>query len=207
MTLSSAQNAFALTELAYDNGILYQGSTDGYTGVRFSLPPGVTSAQILYVRFSWASAAANDAIVHITGSDHTTELMPPVTVTAGTGVGCPAGWSSPVFSYCGGLAVSVVVTGDFYVVLQTVADPMGNAGEDNNNSGRSFWGTTLSGLTNVPGGDYLIRVDIEPIAPKVQAPVGGVVEPVNNLAIAAPYLALFGVIAAVAVVVWKKHDN
>jgi hypothetical protein len=32
-------------------------------------------------------------------------------------------------------------------------------------------------------------------------------EPVNNLAIAAPYLALFGVVAAVAVVVWKKQEN
>ena len=41
----------------------------------------------------------------------------------------------------------------------------------------------------------------------VGAPVGGFVEPVNKLAIAAPYLALFGVIVAVAVVVWKKREN
>ncbi len=46
-------------------------------------------------------------------------------------------------------------------------------------------------------------------APPTQAgpPVGGFVEPVNRLTVFAPYLALFGAIAAVAVVVWKKREN
>jgi hypothetical protein len=45
-------------------------------------------------------------------------------------------------------------------------------------------------------------------APGPAVPVGGFVEPVNKLAVAAPYLALFGIVAAaVAVVVWKKPDN
>jgi len=42
------------------------------------------------------------------------------------------------------------------------------------------------------------------------APVGGVVEPVNKLTVFAPYLALFGLVATVAVVVakpWKKREN
>jgi hypothetical protein len=38
-------------------------------------------------------------------------------------------------------------------------------------------------------------------------PVGGLVEPVNKLTVLAPYLALFGVIGAVAVVLWKRPDN
>jgi hypothetical protein len=41
-------------------------------------------------------------------------------------------------------------------------------------------------------------------------PVGGFVEPVNKVAVFAPYLALLGVIAAVAIVVvapWKKREN
>jgi hypothetical protein len=41
-------------------------------------------------------------------------------------------------------------------------------------------------------------------------PVGGVLMPVNKLAILAPYMALFGVVTAVAVVVvapWKKRKN
>ncbi len=36
------------------------------------------------------------------------------------------------------------------------------------------------------------------------APVGGFLEPVNKLAVLAPYLALFGMVAAVAVVFWKR---
>jgi hypothetical protein len=38
-------------------------------------------------------------------------------------------------------------------------------------------------------------------------PVGGVVTPANKLAVFAPYLALFGVIGAVAIIVWKRSDN
>ncbi len=42
------------------------------------------------------------------------------------------------------------------------------------------------------------------------APVGGVVLPVNRLAVMAPYLALLGLVATVAVVIvkpWKKREN
>jgi hypothetical protein len=42
------------------------------------------------------------------------------------------------------------------------------------------------------------------------APVGGYMEPVNKLSIIAPYLALFGLAAAlvyVAVKPWKKPEN
>ena len=41
----------------------------------------------------------------------------------------------------------------------------------------------------------------------VVGPVGSFMEPVNKLTVFAPYLALFGAIAAVAVVVWKKPRN
>lgn len=55
--------------------------------------------------------------------------------------------------------------------------------------------------------DYnrMIRAEVDPIAP-----VGGVVMPVNKPAVFAPYLALFGVIAAAAIVVaapWKKRET
>jgi hypothetical protein len=42
------------------------------------------------------------------------------------------------------------------------------------------------------------------------APVGGFIEPVNKLAVYAPYVALFGIVATIAVVAvapWKKPDN
>lgn len=46
-----------------------------------------------------------------------------------------------------------------------------------------------------------------PGVPVPVVPVGGVLTPVNKLVVFAPYLALFGVVAAVAVVVWKKREN
>ena len=54
--------------------------------------------------------------------------------------------------------------------------------------------------------DPFIQVEM---APAMQ-PVGGFIEPVNSVAIAAPYLALFGRVAAVAIVVvkpWKKRET
>jgi hypothetical protein len=38
-------------------------------------------------------------------------------------------------------------------------------------------------------------------------PVGGFMEPVNKVNVLAPYLALLGVIGAIAVIVWKRPDN
>lgn len=54
----------------------------------------------------------------------------------------------------------------------------------------------------------MIRAEIDPIA-SPGAPVGGFMEPVNKLAVFAPYLALFGVLAVVVVVAapWKKRCN
>jgi hypothetical protein len=34
--------------------------------------------------------------------------------------------------------------------------------------------------------------------------VGGFMEPTNKLSVLAPYLALFGIVGAIAVIVWKK---
>ena len=38
-------------------------------------------------------------------------------------------------------------------------------------------------------------------------PVGGFIEPISKLAVAAPYLAVLGVIGAVVVVFWKRPDS
>jgi hypothetical protein len=71
-------------------------------------------------------------------------------------------------------------------------------------------------VMNVDGSN---PTDVTPNMPDAQepnwqrlplAPVGGFVEPVNKLTLFAPYLALFGIVAAVAIVVakpWKKPEN
>jgi hypothetical protein len=212
LALSLTQNAFAVTELSYDDGIWngVGGSGWSLSGVRFSLPGGVSSAKLTFIR--WGQAGGGELstlVIHVTLADHVTELPgSPISLSAwgSPTTGCPALWLN-----CYGLDVTsynFIVTGDFFVIYAIDSSSTSAVKKDAADSGHSFFGDTLADLTHPDSyGDYLIRVDIEPIAPKVQAPVGGVVEPVNTLAIAAPYLALFGVIAAVAVVVWKKREN
>jgi Tol biopolymer transport system component len=79
-----------------------------------------------------------------------------------------------------------------------------------------FFGASIV-VMNVDGSN---PTDVTPKMPDAQepnwqrlplvAPVGGFVEPVNKLTVFAPYLALFGIVAAVAIVVakpWKKFEN
>ncbi|WP_455284145.1 hypothetical protein, partial [[Eubacterium] cellulosolvens] len=63
----------------------------------------------------------------------------------------------------------------------------------------------------IVGGDFYDELDFtfRTYAPS-GPPVGGFIESVNKLTLAVPYLALFGVVATVAVVVaapWKKFWN
>lgn len=208
LALSSAQNAFAAVGLAYDNGNTKDTVGTAYAGVRFSLPAGVVSARLVYVRF--ADSSTGDLWIHVTAANHITELSgSPIHVGdpgQPPGTGCPAGWTQ-----CYGLVLTsygIVVSGDFFVVLEKnqLSPYYDNA---NPGSGRSFYGDSLAGLTNPildpDHNNFLIRVDIDPIAPS--GPVGGFMMPVNKLVVFAPYLALFGIVATVAVIAWKRPDN
>lgn len=52
-------------------------------------------------------------------------------------------------------------------------------------------------------GNVMIRAPVE----QPGAPVGGFVEPVNKLAVLTPYLALFGIVAAVAVTIEYERNK
>jgi WD40 repeat protein len=69
-------------------------------------------------------------------------------------------------------------------------------------------GATLAVGTPTTRTAYLLKTGFQTAAP-IGAPVGGFLEPVNKLTVFAPYFALFGAIAAVAVVFVKpwKRDN
>lgn len=71
-------------------------------------------------------------------------------------------------------------------------------------------GATLAVGTPVFDSAFLLSTGFQtPTHVPSGAPVGGFIEPVNKLAVFAPYLALFGalVIAVVAVAPWKKREN
>ena len=63
-------------------------------------------------------------------------------------------------------------------------------------------GATLAVGTPIATTGFLLSTGFQ-----TPTPVGGFMEPVNKLAVFAPYLALLGVIGAVAVIYWKRPDN
>jgi hypothetical protein len=117
------------------------------------------------------------------------------------GTGCPGGWFT-----CRGLDVSswgIIVTGDFFVILYKAGNTPEYDTGPKVSPVRSFYGDSLAGLSNSPDGNFLIRVDIDPIV----APVGGIVAPVNTFAVLAPWLAVIGLVGCIGtvVVVAKKR--
>lgn len=190
MLLLFSPSVFAATELAYDDGTPMGSEGLDFTGVRFSLPTGVTYARLLKVRYQWSSSGQGATLnIHITKADHQTELTSPIPTWSSS--------SSPSWNELDISGRGILVSGDFYVVLENTAD--GNAIFDQNPvwPQRSFGGSSLATLTYEELGDYLIRVVIEPIV----RPVGGILITVNKLEVLAPYLALVGLVGAVTVAV------
>lgn len=78
----------------------------------------------------------------------------------------------------------------------------GSLGYDSSNGNDNIWPLGI--------GAPPISLDLwgqTDLAPGPAVAVGGVVVPVNKLAVFAPYLALLGGIGAVVVVLWKRTDN
>jgi hypothetical protein len=190
--VASSHNVFASTEIAYDDGTGAILAGNSFSGVRFSLPSGVSRAQIRTVRFAW-NAYPDPLVIHITGPDHVTELTAPISVTTTS--------AAPTFQDVDVFDRGIVVSGDFYVVTERLAQSAGNPYLDSAvNYPRSFGASSLADLTTPYPRDLLIRVVIESVSP-----VGGVVLPTNRLTVLAPYLAMLGLVAVAATVYVTKR--
>jgi hypothetical protein len=149
--------------LQYDNGE-GSGITSGFIyGVKFSLPAGVSAANILTVRYAWY-ALGGTLDIHITGPDHITELTAPISTTATVdGTAGPLVWNTVDVSN-----KSIVVSGDFYVAVKKTGETNETTGifMDNSTDGvRSFYGPSMESLTNPVAFNFMIRVVIQPITP------------------------------------------
>lgn len=153
-------NAQATQTLYYDSGE-FAGYTSGFIyGVKFSLPAGVSSANILAVRYMWY-AIGGTLIIHITGSDHIEELTDPISTTAAVGTAGPGVWNEVDVSN-----KSIVVSGDFYVAVKKTGEETTGILMDNSTDGvRSFYGPSMESLTNPSTYNYMIRVVIQPLTP------------------------------------------
>lgn len=206
LVLASAQNAFAATELKYDDFTGGSGGISGpYDAVRFTLTDfGLTSACLLAARL-WLWLPDEPALtplrVHVLGSDGQTSLITPFDFTGPSN----EDWNDAYLPGGG-----VIVTGEFWIALYFYDDPDSPVhGTDTNPplGGHSYSGEPGSWIQDNLRDSAIRAMVQEGPCPQTSAPVGGFVEPVNKLAVFAPYLALFGVIGAVAVFFWKRPDN
>jgi hypothetical protein len=203
LVLASTQNAFAVTELKYDN---FTGGSGGinrpYDAVRFTLTDfGLTSACLLAARlWLWQSPepTLNPLRVHVLGSDGETPLVTPFDFTGSSN----EDWNDAYLPDGG-----VIVTGEFWIALYFYDDPSSPVrGTDTNPplGGHSYWGEPGSWSEDALR-DYAIRALVQDgPCPRASAPVGGIVEPVNKSSVFMPYVAVFGLVAVVAVVVHRK---
>jgi len=183
-------------EIVYDDGTSEEGIVPPIgqqLAVKFSLPLGLTEAKLLTARYYIHDKPATFR-VHIYGSDGTGELILPPLATPSE-----LGWFEVDLS-----GLDITVTGDFYISIEyltaTLNPSIGNDLSDPD--GRSYYGTAGSWTPTISEGDYMIRAVVQqPISPA--PPVGGVILPVDTLALLAPYIAMLMAVAAAAVATTK----
>jgi hypothetical protein len=206
LALSSTQNVFAAAldqKQEVVDGSWNLGYGDPSTlGQEFqpSLPILVAVEVNLVVEFTPATIILNVRHGTITGA-----------ILGSASLSVPVGTSWVYFSL-GSVSVTPSST---YVIEVTDA----NMGQTPPQPVSSYWSASDSDsypkgaaivLRAPTGFDFAFRTYGEsPASPPtpVGASVGGLMEPVNKLAVFVPYLALFGVIGAVAVVFWKRPNN
>lgn len=122
----------------------------------------------------------------------------PVLVTASTWASGTSGWVSFAWS-------PVRVTVGATYVIELIAATPGILEWDVKDSGNPYPAGRLI-LLGVPQADQDATFRTYGSSSAVQ-PVGGFVEPVKKLAVFSPYLVLFGFVATVTIVLWKRPDN
>jgi hypothetical protein len=193
---SSVHNALASTELAYDNGnfsFLQVPGTGYVVAVYFSLPSGWSSAIIHGAEvFGYGGYGA---LLHVESSPGVDLPGSPVPVTLNA-----YGWST--------YALSIPVTGPFYVAVETALGAVGCA--TGGDASHSYEGPK-GGSWSVQPNALMIRALVDPASPASPLAVGGAVLPVDQFRILLPWLALISLFATVSlwsiVVRWRRDAD
>lgn len=207
LVLSSTQNVYAVRELSYDGGVEESyacPAQNAWRAVKFLFSDFSLSSswKLLTARLYQSSEeTAHDQLeLHVLSSDGSGDLAgsTPVTFTTVTG------WNDVDLS-----GQNIIVSGDFWIAFKWLGQFLAPcvALEFSAVDGRSFYGSPGSWIVDDTY-DYMIRAVIGSLGGA--APVGGFVEPVNKLGVFVPYVALFGVVTVVAVLIaepWKRPGN
>jgi hypothetical protein len=191
LALSAAQNAFALTVTSHLDAIyVYKVTTNGDTTTLFHFTLTSSGGQVV---------GTTDLAG---GTSHQfTNIVPDMLVLKET---VPSGWALTKIS-CGYISDVVSVGGNVFA-----AGSLGVASYEPADL-LSTWTVNLAdhSVTITLAEDDFVGCTFTNARAPAGAPVGGFMEPVNKLAVFAPYLALFGVLAVVVIAAgpWKKRGN
>jgi len=206
LSMSSTHNVWAVAELLYDNGV----ETTAYAcpfqnewrAVKFvfsdfSLSGSWKLLTAVFYQSTHEGGSGQPLELHALNSDGSGDLpgSTPVRFTTNNG------WNNVDLS-----GQDIVVSGDFWIAYKWLGQFRSPclAIDYSAPDGRSFSGSP--GSWTVDGTyDYMIRAVIGSLGGG--AAVGGFVEPVSRLVVFAPYVALLGVIVAVAVIIWMKPED
>jgi hypothetical protein len=202
LALSSAQNVFAATELAYDSDSWF----DEYSldvgeslAVRFVLSDFVPWSEARIVRVAFYIEMGSAAFrVHIRGNLGTN--CNGLDVTTFDVTPHALGWN--YYDVSGG----AVVSGEFCVVAEWLTAGSPSIGLSNPPLGSGHSYRYQGGLWyHDTGYDDMIRAYADPLV----LPVGGVVVPANTFALVSPWPAVIGLVGCIgtAAVVAKKRGS
>lgn len=186
LACSIVPSVFAVTELFYDDGgnESFTYNNNGYGAVKFSLPTGLSKAQLLRVRYYISGQVYGDVgfDVYIFDSDGSTILFGPKAI-----IPTEVGWL-----YVDLISSNIIITGDFYVAMYWEF-PAPSLGVDNDDPDlMSFTADSPPSWTIYTSGDFMIRAELE--QPHT---VGGYFTSVNKIGLLIPYIALVGLIGVV----------
>jgi hypothetical protein len=176
----------------------------------YLLNPPVGTATVTVTFTNWTFPGSASA-----GSESYFNVASVGASASNTGAGSPT--SVTVASSLGMLVVDLLIAGSLATPISQGSGQTYLWGQNTVGAGSSKVATsptttmtwTLAG--NAYNGSWgMIAAVLVPspiTTPPTGGPVGGFMETVNKSVVFAPYLALFGIIAAVAVIVWKKPGS
>jgi len=200
LALNSTQVAFALTEIAYDDGMPETTTSldiGMFLAVKFSLRFDVPKARLLAARVFKAGRSETDMRIHVLGIDGATNLMKSFAFR----LVLESKWNDVNLT-----AHNIIVSEDFYVAIEYLAyyDPL--IGRDTTNpKGRSYYGRPGS-WSPVPNSEnVMIRAVIDHLS--VTASRTSQTSSVPSASVPEPYILVTVLVtsisAAVVVKRWK----
>ena len=187
LVLVPVVDAFCL-ELKYDDGIAEAGITapsGSQMGVKFSLPQNWRRAQIVMARF-FISGFMIDFEVHVYDLDGNDLVQP---------------FKAPASTLWVDVPLNVMVSGDFYIAIESISDKPEIGRDMSSNQGHSYWRPSSTDPWQSRDYNYMIRAVV------CELPVGGELVPNSVSTVGTWIIAVISIIGASIGMAYKKRKR